>query len=105
MMGEYDKVLSDCRKALEALGTKLKSQGFQKEVQDEKGKHIVPDWERFLTNKDLGDIIGSINQKLYGFTSPGAHAGKSINREDADLSLMATYALVQFVISKLKVSM
>jgi hypothetical protein len=31
-------------------------------------------------------------------------AGKSINREDADLSLMATYALVQFVISKLKVS-
>jgi len=101
MMGEYDKVLTDCRKTLEALATQVRTRGFEKDLADDKGKRPVPDWKKFLGNEDLGDIIGNIYQKAYGFTTPGAHAGRSINREDADMSLMVTHGIVQFVVRKL----
>lgn len=72
------------------------------EIQDKNGKKkLVPDWKKFLGNEDLGDILGTINQKLYGLSAAGAHAGKAINKEDADLAVMSTHGLVQFVISKL----
>jgi len=100
-MGEYDKVLSECRKALEALNGKLRSKGFEKEVANEKGTKRVPDWSKLLGNQELGEIIGIINQKMWGFVTPGAHAGKAINKEDADFSLMTIYALINLAIKKL----
>jgi len=98
-MGEYDKVLSECRKALEGLLRVVKNQGYQKESENK--KQIV-DWERIVGNKDSGEIIGVLVQKIIGFTTPGSHFGKSINREDAELALLNTHALINFITKKLK---
>jgi hypothetical protein len=99
-MGEYDRVLTDCRKALESLSTKVKSMGYQKTV-EEGNKKSLPDWGRLFGNDDLGDIVGTINQKTMGFISPGSHAGRTINREDADFALMITHAVVNLITRKL----
>lgn len=99
MMGEYDKVLGDCRKALEGLATTIKDKGFERAT-EEGTKRRVPDWDKYLDSKDLGDIISSIYQKIIGLTTPGAHFGKGINREDADLALMVTHSLINFAIKK-----
>lgn len=99
-MGEYHRVLTDCRKALESLSAKIKSKGFEKEVSDEGEKKKVPDWGKFLDSDEFGDIVGTINKKIFGFASLGSHAGKSINKEDADFALMTTHAMVNFIIRK-----
>lgn len=100
-MGEYHRVLSDCRKALEALGTKVKSKGFEKTIEEEGRKKTLPDWSKLLGNDDLGDIMGTISQKTIGFITPGSHAGKTINKEDADFALMVTHAIVNLTTRKL----
>jgi hypothetical protein len=101
-MGEYDKVLTECRKALETLSNKVKAQGFEKEIEDDQGKRkMIPDWDKLLGAPDLGDILGSINQKIWGFVAPSAHAGKAINKEDADFALMITHAIINLAIHKL----
>jgi len=100
-MCEHSQVLSECRKALEALTTKVKDKGFRKEIIEEEKKKIVPDWSRLLDSEEMGDIIGSICQKTFGFVAPGSHAGKSINREDADFALMVTHAMVSLISHKL----
>jgi hypothetical protein len=101
-MGEYDKVLTECRKALETLNKKVKAQGFTKGNTEEQGtKKELPDWDKLFGSSKLGDIIGTMNQKLWGFVAPGAHAGKAINREDADFALMITHAITNIVIHKL----
>ena len=100
--GEYDKVLTECRKALETLKKKIMAQGFEKEIVDDQGtKKKILDWDKLLGSSDMGDIVGSINQKLWGFVAPGAHAGKAINREDADFALMTTHAMIDIVVKKL----
>ena len=102
-MGEYDKVLTECRKALETLSNKVKTQGFKKEIVDDQGKKKeIPDWDKLLGSPNLGDILGSINRKIWGFVTPGAHAGKAINREDADFALMTTHAIINLTIHKLR---
>ena len=96
-MGEYDKVLTDCRKVIEEIGTIVRKRGF--EIIDEENKKR-PDWKKFFGGDEVGEIFGTINQKIYGFTWPGAHTGKSINREDADYALMITHAIANMVIKK-----
>lgn len=96
-MGEYHRVLSDCRKALESLSAKVKSEGY--ETSDEKDK-VLPDWSKFLGDSELGDIVGTINKKLFRFASPGSHTGRSINKEDADFILMSTHAMANLIINK-----
>jgi hypothetical protein len=101
-MGEYDKVLVECRKALESLENVIKGRGFKKEIIEENGeKKTVPDWEKALGHKKMGELMETFVQKLFGFLAPGAHSGKSINREDAELALMSTHALINFFINKL----
>jgi len=100
MMGQYDGALTNCRKALEALGKQIRSMGFETLREDGVGKR--PDWKELFRSEDLGDIIGKLHQKVIGFTVPGAHAGKAINREDGDLAILTTHGLVQFAISKMK---
>lgn len=100
MMGEYDKVLGDCRNALEGLTERVKDRGFRKTTVEDDEKRIVPDWDKFFGNEDLGDIFGSICKKMFGFTTAGRHFGKGINREDADLALMAIHSMVNFIIKK-----
>lgn len=99
--GEYDKVLTECRKALEALGSVVKSEGFEK-VEEKEGKSSMPDWEKALGHKDVGGIVRTFVQKLHGFTSPGSHYGKVINREDAELAILCTHALVNYVAKRLE---
>ena len=100
-MGEFSQVLGECRKALETLTTKVKDTGLKKEITDAGEKKTVPDWSKLLHNDEIGEIVGSICQKTFGFVVPGSHAGKSINREDADLALMITHAIVNFASAKL----
>jgi len=97
--GEYDKVFTECRKALESLGKKIKDAGYEKMQTDSSRK--VPDWGKLLGDENLGDILGTIDKKILGFVAVGAHAGKSINREDADFALMITHALVSLIVNKL----
>jgi len=97
-MGQYDKTLTDCRKTIEEVSTIIKKLGY--ETLNENGKK-VPDWEKFFgSGEEIGEIFGIINQKVYGFTWPGAHTGKSINLEDADYALMITHAMANMVIKK-----
>jgi hypothetical protein len=101
-MGTYDSVLVKCRKALEALSTIAKKAGYKTTVKNKEGKEeTVPDWNKLAGSKKIGEIIKSIYRKTRGFVAPGAHAGKAINREDADFALMVTYALVNLATRKL----
>lgn len=101
MMGEYDKVLGDCRKALEGLGSVVKGKGFETIVTENGKRRRLPNWDKYLgDNKELGDIFSGFIQKTTGFITPGSHFGKGINREDADLALMTTHSLVNFIIKK-----
>ena len=100
-MGDYDKVLTECRKAMEGLTTIIKSKGLQKEIEEGGERRKVPDWEKALGHKEMGNIIESIVQKFFGFLAPGSHYGKSINKEDAELAIMSTHALINFIAKKL----
>jgi hypothetical protein len=101
-MGEYVNVFVECRKALEALSGKIKAKGFEKETTDNEGKKKkIPDWEKLVGSPELGDILGTINQKIWGFVAPGAHTGKIMSKEDADFALMVTHSLLNLAIRKL----
>jgi hypothetical protein len=100
-MGEYDKVLTECRKAMEALVAVVKGKGFEKETGDEKGKKAGADWKKALGHEEIGEIIEAVVQKHFGFLAPGSHYGKGINREDAEFALMLTHGLINFVCKKL----
>ena len=97
-MGYYNVVLTSCRKTIEEVGKIIKELGF-KTKEEEK---TIPDWKKFFNSKDIGDIVGTINQKIYGFTSPGAHAGRSINKKDAEYALLIVHAMVNLVINKIR---
>ncbi len=103
-MGEYDKVLAECRKALESLIAIIKNKGFSKEIEEEGKKKTVPDWEKALGHKEMSNIMEVFVQKLFGFLSRGSHYGKPINREDAEFAIMTTHALVNFVEKKVGVT-
>lgn len=65
-MGDYRKVFADCRNAIECLAENVKSKGFEKQdVSDDGKSKPVPDWEKFFDNKELGDLVATINKKLY----------------------------------------
>ncbi len=101
-MGSYDNVLVKCRKAMEGLSNIVKKYGFRKEITDEKGeKKTVPAWEKALAHRELGKIIAVLVQKNFGFLSPAAHYGKATNREDAELALMLTHGLINYISKKL----
>jgi hypothetical protein len=97
-MGEYNIVLNCCRKTIEEIGKIVREKGY--ETKDEEGD-VIPDWSSFFGNDELGDIVGTINKKIYGFTWPGAHAGKSVNKEEADYALMVTHAIANLVIKRM----
>jgi len=100
-MGEYHRVLTDCRKALESLGSIAKSKGYKKTTAQQDEKKTLPDWDKLLGNEELGDVVGTINKKTMAFIAPAAHSGRTINREDADFALMVTHAMVNLITRKL----
>ena len=105
-MGEYHRVLTDSRKAIESLSDKIKSKGFQKEEVTEEGKKkMVPEWDKFLDNEELGDVVATVNKKLSRITSTGAHPGRTICKEDADFALMITHAMVNLVVRKFEANL
>jgi len=99
--GQYNLVLNSCRKTIEEIATIVRKKGYEIKVEN---SNPLPDWKQFFKSEDLGDIVGTINKKLYGFTSRGAHTGKSVNREDADYALMITHAMVNLILTKLTVA-
>jgi hypothetical protein len=93
-MGEFSDVLVDCRRSLEEAVNLVKDKGFLTE--DKKA-----DWSKFLGDKELGDINGTIMQKLTGFVAPGAHSGQVFNIEDADYALLITHAITNYILAKI----
>lgn len=102
-MGKYDKVLTECRKALETLSAEVKMKDFVKIKKNDKGEEKeYPDWERFFNSQTVGETVGTINQKFNGFLAISAHTGgKAINREDADFALLVTHGMVTLVTENL----
>ncbi len=101
-MGKYGNVLTESRKALEALNNEVKKKGFEKTITNNKGEtERIPDWHRFFNSKNVGDTVGKMNQKFFGFLAPSAHTGKAINREDADFALLVTHGMVTLVTENL----
>jgi len=89
--------LVDCRKALEEVSTAIKQAGF---VRKESNGREVPDWKRVLQSDTISDACKNIFRKLNKFTAPGAHTGRSINKEDALFALMTTHALIYYIVEK-----
>lgn len=99
--GHYNKVLADCRLALEEVSTIVKKAGFKRKDKDDEGKEIeVPDWKKIFESENISDPYRHIFQKLMGFAAVGAHTGKSINNEDALFALMITHALIYYIVEK-----
>jgi len=96
MSGKYDDVLGDCRKTFEALKQTMKELGFVTKVN---GEDQI-DWKRLTGSSDTADILGTVFQKVWGFTTPGVHAGRAINKEDGDFALLTTHAIISLVIEK-----
>ncbi|TET87472.1 MAG: hypothetical protein E3J46_06295 [Desulfobacteraceae bacterium] len=97
-MGQYDKVLTDCRLAIEELRNIVKSQGHINEELKRKDKL---DWKAFFNSDNVGDIFSNIDQQIFRFSSAGAHPGKAINLEDADYALLITHAIVNMALKKM----
>jgi hypothetical protein len=95
-LGEYDKVLTESRKALESLTKKVKEKGISREID---GK-VVPDWDKLLGSEKVGEIVLGMFQKTVGFLAPSAHAGGSRSREEAEFALMLTHAFANLVIKR-----
>lgn len=91
--GEYDKVLTECRKTMESLTKKLKEEGI---VRDVEGK-ILPDWDKLFESRSIAETVSGIFQKTLGYMAPGAHAGASRSREEAEFALMVTHAVTNLV--------
>jgi len=100
-IGKYDNVLVDCRKALEEVSTAVKQAGFKRKETNESGEEKeVPDWKKVFQSDTISDSYKHIFQKLNRFSTPGAHTGKSINKEDALFALMTTHALIYYIVEK-----
>jgi hypothetical protein len=92
-LGEYDKVLEECRKTLEAAKEVVKKKGLMKE--DE------VDWNQILQSDRVGGYVSNVQKSVWGFNARGSHIGKSINREDADFSLLTTHALLTLLAKRI----
>jgi hypothetical protein len=97
MMGDYDKVLVECRKSLEALGTHVRGKGLEKDVDGKK----LPDWDKLLGDDDTGSMLETMFQKIRGFVAPGSHAGRASSRDEAQFALMVTHSIVNLGLRKL----
>jgi hypothetical protein len=91
--GEYDKVLEECRKALEKAKELLKKKDMLKD--DE------VNWKEILQSETAGEYVSNVQKNVWGYNSRGAHIGKSINREDADFALLTTHALLVLLTRKI----
>jgi hypothetical protein len=95
--GDPKEAVSCCRQALEGLTTLLRDYGYETEAIDDRGRtKRVPDWNRLLGNKKLAKIIKSLVISHREFTSPGAHFGKMVSKEDAELALLLTFGLINY---------
>lgn len=90
--GKYDHVLNDCRKSLEA--TKKIARDLS--LITSNGEDRI-DFNKISGSDETGEIVSMVFQKTWAFTTPGAHIGRTINREDADFALLLTHAIVNFV--------
>lgn len=99
--GHYNKVLGDCRLALEEVSTIVKKAGFKQNEKNDKGDDIeVPDWKKIFESDTVSDSYKNIFKKLVFFSAPGVHTGRTMNNEDALFALMITHALIYYLVEK-----
>jgi hypothetical protein len=91
--GEYDKVLEECRKTLEAAKELVKKKDLLKDGE--------VDWKQIFQSERAGEYVSNVHENVFGYDSLGAHVGKSINREDADFALLTTHALLVLLTKKI----
>jgi hypothetical protein len=96
--GDYDQVLSECRRSIQSLGDAIRSLGYKKTIVVEEEKKEAPDWERYFNSETTGETISTINQKLYYFSSPASHPAKEVfGRADAEFLLFTVYSVLNYV--------
>lgn len=94
--GDYEEVLTSCRKGLEVIERYLKDKEFKK-TKEVKGEQIpVADWAAFLGGSKIGGYVEKIFDGIKDFTSPGAHAGRVASKPEADYALMCTHGLASY---------
>jgi hypothetical protein len=104
--GDIEEVLTNCRKALESLGRKVKEAGYLRSEQkhDKDGKEITvtyPDWKKFFDSESKSQIIGGISRKMFDFLAPGAHAAETIlEMNHGYFAILQIFSLTHFVISR-----
>ena len=90
--GDYPDVLADCQKALEELKTFCKTADII-----EKDNNI--NFSKLSSSENVQKALDEITRKLFlFFQSGGRHIGRDINKEDAELALLSTYGLVNWVL-------
>jgi len=94
--GDYKDVLTSCRRGLEVVERYLMNKGFKKMKEVKGEQRPVADWVAFLGGSKVGEYVEKIFGGLKDFTSPGAHAGRTISRPEAEHALMCTHSLASY---------
>jgi hypothetical protein len=92
--GDYDEVLTNCRKTLDSIEQSLES-GYVKETESK------PDWVKLLQGS-LGEELEKIEKGLRGFVQPGPHIGRPVSRSEANFAVVSTHIFLWYVLKKIK---
>jgi len=78
----------------------IKSKGFEGEIQEEGMKNCAGLGESCRTQRRW-EYFRSSHIKAFWLYCPGSHHGKLINREDAELAIMFTHGLTNYIARKM----
>lgn len=102
-MGNYEEVLTSCRKGLEIIERYLINNGYKKTIEVKGEPKTVADWKAFL-GSSVGEDVEKIFDGLKHFTSVGAHAGRVISRAEAEYALMCMHGISSYFLKMIRVS-
>jgi hypothetical protein len=96
-IGDYPNVLVDCQKSLEEIKSICKTYALVDDGAINFGK--------LSDSKNIQDSLNEIMKKLFlFFQNGGRHSGRAINKEDAEMALLVTYGLVNWILVNLPTS-
>jgi len=96
--GDYEGVLVDCHKALEATKELAKKKGYT--TQAEKAEKI--DFGKFTEDDTIKEALEKTWASVWSFSQPGGrHIGRERGKEEAWFSILTTYGLVNLLINNM----